>query len=222
MESHANFEFVARDGTPTPIAALKAFLQDSRDWCLAEKESAEYAHAIDRDAVIAISADHGEYPRVMAAIAAIKDDGQRMRLMNIVPENGEIAVGVYNQIARDFVQRFRAFARHKAPAVSARIRIERTPATLEQIISGSVTRKLFEQFLFPGAILGTAPIVHPNDIERLDAFICALHRWKSFCHAPALERWLVVEKHWPEKDAAWLCARIETGLEILRANARFR
>lgn len=92
---------------------------------------------------------------------------------------------------------------------------------LHEIISGARTRKLFEQFLFSGLVWGTPTTTHPSDVEKLDVFICALHRYRSRVHLPELKRWLMEKKLWPQKDADWTCARIQTGVEILRVYRRF-
>jgi len=221
MENHANVEFVAPDGASAAFSALRNFLRESPEWGILEKESTEYSDAVDGDAIMGAGTPCGRHPGIAIAIASTRDFGRGMRLMNILPERGEITTDEYNRIARDFVQCFRAFAKRNALATVARMRVSRTPTTLKQIMPGALTRELFERFLLPGGIWGTPPIIHPNDIERLDIFICALHRWKSSCHIPALRQWLKVQKHWPEKDVTWLCDRIEAGLQILQTRMRF-
>jgi hypothetical protein len=76
---------------------------------------------------------------------------------------------------------------------------------------------LFERYLnlFPKSY-------HPNDIERLDIFICAVSR---FCRKRIdlyrLKRYLIEDLDWDYKDAEWCFDRIETGLEILKVNKKF-
>jgi hypothetical protein len=92
---------------------------------------------------------------------------------------------------------------------------------LREIISGSRTRGLFERFLVASDIWGIPARHHSKDIQKLDAFICALHRYRSHLEVDALESWLTETKLWPRVDAEWTCARIRTGLQVLCVDRRF-
>jgi hypothetical protein len=224
MTSHsfAHADFTSQNNSTKSIAqAITKFARASDEWRLLEAESAKYAQSISRPALMAESTMDGEYAGIGVAIAESREEPARMRIYNVVPRRGQLSVDQYNSIVQRFVVAFRRFSKQNRLGISTHVKIPRVPTELHEIIPGARTRRLFEGFLAPGMVWGTPTTTHPYDIERLDVFICALHRFRSRVHLPALGRWLTEEKRWPEKDATWTCNRIEIGLAILGVNRRF-
>jgi hypothetical protein len=87
---------------------------------------------------------------------------------------------------------------------------------LQEIISSPKARGFFEKYL------NLALSYHPNDIERLDFFICAASRFcRKSIDIEYLERYLIEDLDWPKEDAKWCCNRIQIGLDILKVHKKF-
>ncbi|HLP09452.1 MAG TPA: hypothetical protein VK178_14915 [Opitutaceae bacterium] len=175
-----------------------------------QQESEEYATAIHADACIIQRHDRFPYPNLAFATG----DGGTVHLTNIVPRDvGEIDVATYNSFAAEFATGFRqALGREVA------VRITADTYTLADVVSGQKTRSLFKRYL------GHHPTsFHPNDIERLDLFTCALLRYAGGrIDTDRLRGYLIDSLGWKKEHADWCCNRIEVGLDVLRANRTFR
>jgi hypothetical protein len=150
------------------------------------------------------------------AIIAIAEKAKgTLYVSNIVPvEKSELSIDEYNAVAFVFFQLFRQHLRKLLSR--AEITITADDIGLDGIIPGEKTRKYFQRYL------ASYPLsFHPLDIERLDLFICALRKYRSKMNLGYLKRYLVDDLGWSEKDASWCISRIETGLDILRANWKF-
>jgi hypothetical protein len=216
----AKFEFQARQ-TEDIIQLIGAFVGASVEWRMLEKESAEYTRGIGRAALMTAYAVPGQYAGATVAIAESDDVAGKAQIYNIVPNQGDFTAQEYHCLGRLFTFGFRRFCKSRRLRTSARIITQKSPHELHEIIPGNRTRRFFEQFLVTGQIWGTPTTAHPNDIEKLDVFISALHRYRARVHILALKEWLIREKRWPAKDANWTCQRIEMGRAILSVNQRF-
>ncbi len=222
MQGLAEVKFYSKShGSAAVAGAINEFVQTHSDWKLLEQESARYAESISKFALIAESTKTGQAFGSAVAIAEEHEKVGIFRIFNVVPRQGELTTKEYNTTAREFVMGFRRFCRRRLLGISARIELPRTPTKLEEIIPGAKTGRLFEGFLIPGSIWGTSNITHPLDIERLDRFICAIHRFRARINLVALEYWLITEKGWPQEDARWTSDRIAIGLKVLAANRAF-
>ena len=201
-------------------ASVFQFAEESSEWQVDRSASAEYRAAIGAPALMIESRAPSEN-QIAVALAESIDQPDRMRIYNIVPDRGSLTTEAYNFTALNFVKDLRRFIRTKKLPISCSYRVRKQARTLKEIIPGKRCRALFESFLFAGRIWNTPTTTHPSDIEKLDVFICALHRYRSAVNFAAIEDWLVNAKKWPVKDAAWTCSRIETGLAVLRQNNRF-
>ncbi|MBU4000621.1 hypothetical protein KKG29_05645 [Patescibacteria group bacterium] len=155
-------------------------------------------------------------PETESAIVAIAEKTKRtLYLANIVPKKKQqLSMDEYNQIASNFFNAFRQHLKGIKSRVS--IRITKENIGLEEIIPGKLTRKYFERYM------SAYPLsFHPLDVERLDFFICALFRYRSRVDVTRLKRYLIEDIGWQEKDASWCTRRVETGLDILKANWGF-
>lgn len=137
-------------------------------------------------------------------------------IANIVPlGNEQILIPEYNSFSVKFVQDFRAFIRKNKFQIS--ITITTDNIGLDKIIPSLKARMLFEKYL------NARPIsYHPNDIERLDIFICAVSRFcRKRINLYHLKGYLLEDLNWTAKDAEWCFDRIETGLDILDVKKKF-
>lgn len=152
---------------------------------------------------------------VYPALAFAASDDLKLHLTNIVPKHvSQIFIKEYNEIATCFADSFNQYSRQQKVGVSAVTTSEEL--NLEAAIPGKKTRELFDRYI------ALYPIsYHRCDIDRLDTFICAAFRYCRNLDIDRLHRYLVEVLTWEKKDANWCCNRIETGLDILRADRRF-
>lgn len=192
---------------------FNSFCRSNADFELNKEESDQYAKNTDGRAFIIHAL---RSPETEPAIVGIAEKTKRtLYLANIVPkEKRQLDIDEYNQIASKFYDAFRQHLK-KIESKSS-VRITKENIGLKEIISGELTLKYFEKYL------SAYPLsFHPLDIERLDFFICALFRYRSDVDVMRLKRYLIEDIGWQEKDASWCARRIETGLDILKANWKF-
>ena len=191
-----------------------SFCRSNAGFELKKEKSDQYAKDTDGRAFIIIHALR--CPETQTAIIAITKKTKRtLYLANIVPkEKQQLSVNEYNQIASNF---FNAFRQHlKVINSEVSVRITKENIGLEEIIPGKLTRKHFERYM------SAYPLsFHPFDVELLDFFICVLFRYRSSVDVTRLKRYLVEDIGWQEKYASWCIGRVETGLDILKANWKF-
>ena len=207
-------------GARDVVDAVKGLAAESPSWEIMERQTEEYSRGIGAEALI-MACSSGFSAGTALALAETTGRGGAMYVANIIPQEGEMSVDDYNAIAKRFVSDLRHFSGRKKLGIRCRFRVPTPPTTLEGIIPGGRTRSLFRSFMAVGEIWRQPCITHPADIERLDAFICAVHRFQSRVYLGALQWWLSQEKGWPEHDADWVVKRIATGLDVLRAHRRF-
>lgn len=191
------------------IDALRGFSNDNEHWKYLEPQSSEYARNTGSPSCALALTTYKHYP----AVAITHKSNNTFYIANIVPkESGGIDTSEYNEIARIFVKDLRGYI--KKYKVKASIEITSDKVSLSTIITGSKAHELFQRYI------NLHPLsYHPNDIERLDIFICHLsrHAKKTF-DTEALGAWLMNEKDWKQKDAEWCTNRINIGLDVLEVN----
>jgi hypothetical protein len=175
------------------------------------QESAWYGEQIGVVGCMLSRVDVGSLPRFAWAAG----NGNSLYLANIVPRGEDMNSEMYNNLATEFMLDLKAFSRRKHLGVT--IQSSGHGPLLEAIIPGAKCRSFFETFL------GVYPrSYHPNDIERLDVFICALSRYgRGKIDLGMLQSYLVNMLKWSEADAEWCCNRISIGLTVLRMHRRF-
>jgi hypothetical protein len=121
----------------------------------------------------------------------------------------------YNALLRRFYQDFKKFINSGIQNIS--IEISKEDIGLNEIISSSQARERFERYL------GCSPqSYHPNDLERLDLFICAASRYcRKKIDTELIEQYLVQDLKWSSENAKWCRNRIDVGLKILEVNKKF-
>jgi hypothetical protein len=137
-------------------------------------------------------------------------------LANIVPDQmGDIGMAEANEIALHFAHSFTQFVKNN----KLKVRVVCTPEDIgvADILRDKRTRRLFDRFM---AVNPRSS--HPNDIHRLDLFICGLSRFHRGTFYPERLRSLLMEDFgWSYDDASRCSARVEVGLAVLDANRKF-
>ena len=139
-----------------------------------------------------------------------------VRLTNVFPgECGHIPPTEYNSIVERFLKDFRAFLRKNKIVITSKL--TKFKLSLETAIPSAKCRALFQSYLsqFPLTC-------HPCDIDNLDQFICAAHRYQAKIDTDALVSYLTEQRNWPEPAANIVLQRILVGSSILRAYTRYR
>ncbi|MDZ8259188.1 hypothetical protein [Nostoc sp. ChiQUE01b] len=122
----------------------------------------------------------------------------------------------YNNLLRRFKQDFQAFL-SSGQFSNISIKLSNEDIGLNEIISSSKTRDSFERYL-----RFSPQSYHPNDIERLDCFICAASRYcKKKINSELIKQYLIEDLNWPPENANWCHSRLDIGLEILKVNKKF-
>lgn len=92
---------------------------------------------------------------------------------------------------------------------------------LAHIIPAKKCRVFFERFLYWSVWGLRSRPSHPSDIKKLDAFICAMVRYRADVRPNEIEDYLISEHKWEPTDAAWVRDRMETGLDVLKVYRKF-
>lgn len=155
-------------------------------------------------------------PVACVALAAAGKSPHAVRLTNIFPgESGYIPPQEYNLIAARFAKDFRNYIRRKGLPIRLRLFVFRL--SLETAIPSKKCRKYFQSYL-----QGHPLTFHPSDVDSLDQFICALHRYHATPDLDALVAFLTEHRQWPASAAETVRSRILIGSKVLAAYKRFR
>jgi len=189
------------------------FANHSKNYTYLEKQSKEYTAATqDPSCIIAYENSKG------CVGYAITKSGAKYSLENIVPrESGFIPPDIASEYAKTFVCDLRKFLKGNTCNNMKVSLSRRKKLKLKDAIPGKKTRNYFERYLN-----GYPLTHHPADIQRLDVFICAAHRYsRKAIDIDLLYTYLCNALKWPEEESKWCCNRIETGLKILKVNKKF-
>jgi hypothetical protein len=192
------------------------FTQQVKNWTYLEKESKEHIkehieETSNSSCILFLDDDHHK-----PTFLITKRKDQFYSIVNIFnSQHGHIPMLEYNALLRHFYQDFKGFIDSNRHKIS--IEISKEEIGLKEIISSLKARGFFEKYLIFSPLS-----YHPNDIERLDFFICAASRFcKKSIDIEYLERYLIEDLHWTKEDAKWCCNRIEIGLAILKVHKKF-
>ncbi|MEH1949785.1 MAG: hypothetical protein V7K77_22960 [Nostoc sp.] len=195
------------------LEIFKNFTQNFNDWIYLQKESDEHTKEAKKPSCILFLDD--DYHKPLFLVTKIKDDFYS--IVNIFnSQHGHILMLEYNNLLIRFEQDFQAFISYgKFRNIS--IKLSKEDIGLKEIISSSKTRDYFERYL-----RFSPQSYHPNDIERLDYFICAASRYcKKKINSELIEQYLVEDLNWPPENAKWCCNRLNIGSVILTVNKNF-
>jgi hypothetical protein len=135
---------------------------------------------------------------------------------NIFPgESGYLPPTESNRIAERFVKDFCNYVRGSRLPIKVHLSVFRL--SLETAISSKKCREYFRRYL-----AGYPLTFHPSDMDSLDQFICALHRYHATPDLDALVAFLIEHHQWPASAAEIVRTRILIGSKVLAAHQRFR
>lgn len=202
-------EVILRSKTLTDeefIDTLKRFSEQVAGWTYLNDESAEYTAGVGGPSCM-LQLDESRFGH---AVALTKGMEGRYCVVNIAPrEQGSLSMLEYNEVARRFAADLRGFVRKRQIPMSVSTTGEEEG--LQEIIRSTKARQFFERYLH-----GHPTSYHPADVKRLDEFICAAFRYcRERIDTDRLERYLMSDLDWSNKDAEWCYRRIEAGLHIL-------
>lgn len=199
------------------IHFIETFAQSTPGWSFPKEKSREYATLccvpscclIHKPTALPKAALH-------LTLYKVKRKAHGLYVPNIIPlDISSMTESDYNRIALRFTRELRWRARQENIPIQAIL--SKTSLKLRDIIGGKVAWRLFRRYigLFPES-------GHPNDLARLDAFICALSRYsKRWFDLEAFELLLCEELGWSGVMALRCRTRVEIGLEVLAASRRF-
>jgi hypothetical protein len=189
------------------VHTLEEFAKQIRNWSHLKEKSLEYSADAGSPSCELLYND-GQFSAIFAF--TVNDFGQ-CYLVTIIPKNtSEIPLSRHNSLLKEFSVSFGRFIKYNKLPLS--VSLSQDHAELLDIIPGKVVRGYFERFL---KLNPTS--YHPNDIERLDLFICAASKHlRKQINVPNLQKYLIEDLHWSGRDAELCCDRIETGLDILK------
>ena len=199
------------------INYVKIFAQSTLGWSYPEDKSQEYATLCGVPSCCLIH-EPSTLPKAALHLTSYesKDTSNGVYAPNVIPLNRcSLTMPEYNGIVQQFARALRYRARQDG--ISIQIHLSKSRLGLRDIISGKVAWRLFQRHisLFPES-------GHPNDIARLDAFICAISRYsKHPFDLESFEFLLSEELGWSELRASRCRARVEIGLEVLAASREF-
>ena len=196
---------------------LREFARQTNGWAFPEENSLDYQVHHGSYAGFAVCLLGKGLEHAAVAIANLdKKHPNSFGVPNIVPRQcSSLTLDEYNAVGLAFARDFREWLRRNS--VVGVVEVVGPNRTLEDVISGQKGRKFFEAWLHT-----PTPVSHPSDIYALDRFICHLFRHRGTTRTWEIESYLVDDRNWKPETARWVVARIETGLELLRVDRKFR
>lgn len=200
---------------------LRQFAHDSKGWTFPQTESETYQnHILSVGGYLIREPSKRIKPALVAMATAKVKRPNTFYVTNIVPRDCfQLTIGEYNAVGLAFTRDFRKWL--KKSRFTGSVHCTDANKTLTDIIPGEKCREFFERFLRCDVWNSHSLPSHPSDIKKLDVFICALIRYGVEVHSDEIERYLIADQQWKPADAAWVRARIDTGLDVLKVDRRF-
>jgi hypothetical protein len=195
---------------------LQSFSKQAKGWKWALKQSADYQKMHRAPAGFVICHSIQGLVRAAVAIANVSENHPHsFEVTNILPQDSSsLTMSQYNDIGMAFAKAFKLFL--KADRRNGVVSVVGPEIGLNEIITAPKCRRFFETWLQT-----PTPTSHPSDVYALDNFICAMFRHGADVDLNRLGRYLVEDRKWKATSAAWAMERVQTGLDVLRANQRF-
>lgn len=198
------------------IRLIELFAQSTPGWIFPDKKSREYSALCGFPSCCLI-----HEPNILPKAAVhltqytTKKKPNGVYISNIVPlASNSLSISEYNGITEKFARQLRTRAMRDSAAI--RITLTKPTVNLQDLIGSKIAWRLFQRHvsLFPESN-------HPNDIARLDAFICALSRYsRRHFDVDAFECLLCEELSWSREMASRYRIRVEIGLDVLTASRK--
>jgi hypothetical protein len=194
---------------------LGEFAKQTKGWRFPKDQSEDYRRGAGYEAGFAVSQGRKDLQPAAVAVANLdQKHPSTFRVPNIVPRMcSSLSVDEHNAIGIAFVD-FRCWLRTRS--LRGSVEVIGPNRTLNEIIPGEKTRRLFETWLRT-----PTPVSHPSDLNVLDRFMCHLFRHPGNARIWEIEPYLVHDLNWKSETARWVATRIETGLELLRVDRKF-
>lgn len=192
---------------------IESFAAQSDNWHVPKAKSAEYARLCGAPSCCLLS-KRNTLPPAVLHLSTRKSGG--LYVTNIVPlKAGQLSLSEYNSLIIAFAQELRA--KSKADGIAIRITQSKETVTLRDLITGKISRKLFNQYVNAYPLSG-----HSADTKRLDKFICSIARYsRRPVDLDAFQQLLAEELKWPKVEAEKCRKRVEIGLEVLAVYKKF-
>ncbi|WP_162095008.1 hypothetical protein [Pseudomonas chlororaphis] len=201
----------------TIIGLVEAFAQLTSGWSFPKEKSKQYTALCGVPSCCVIH-EHTALPKAALHLTLpnTKRKTNSVYVPNIIPlECSSLTKSEYNGISLQFARELRLWARQEN--ISIQVTLSKPGLRLRDIIGGKVVWRLFQRYIsfFPESS-------HPNDLARLDAFICAISRYsKRQFDLEAFELLLCEELGWSKAISLRCRTRVEIGLEVLAASRKF-
>lgn len=197
-------------------SVLQAFAKQSPGWNWAPKQSADYQKMHQAPAGFVICDSVQGLARAAIAVASLNENHPHsFEVTNIVPQDSSsLTMSEYNDIGTVFCKAFKSFL--KSTRRNGVVNMVGPEIGLNEIITAPKCRRFFETWLQT-----PTPTSHPSDVHALDNFICAVLRHNADVDLNRLRKHLIDDRKWKADSAAWAMERIQTGLDVLKANQRF-
>jgi len=207
-------EFYLRSATLTPDEVCKQIerlTECGNDWTIPADIHKEYSSRSTAPSIVI----HLKDPKLSSNIFFTVNKKGDVYITNVLHrKNSKLVIPEYNEIVTKFKLQFSKFVHENKVDIS--IRFPKSTIGLNEIITGKQTREFFENYLssYPTSY-------HPLDIQRLDTFTCIQSRYSpDRLNLERLKNHLTSDLKWSEEDAEWCTSRIQTGLDVLRANRK--
>jgi hypothetical protein len=216
MKRHRDATVTSKAHDASELARyIESFARASAGWKFPAKKSAEYEASCGKPSCCIVTASK-TLPRAAIHLTAPKEDARSLAAVNIIPLAASyLCVDEYNAVLTSFAIDLRLHSR--VDGVPIKVALSKADIRLSDIVTSNVARKLLRSYL------ALHPLSHhPLDIQRFDAFTCAVFRYmrKPF-DLDAFQTLLAEELGWSAKNAAWCRQRVEVGLDVLAVNKRF-
>lgn len=200
---------------------LHLFARDTVGWLFSRKESETYQKHIGETGGYVVCDSVKGCERAIVAVATEKSKRPNtFYVPNIVPRDcSNLTIDQYNAIGVAFARNFAGWCRENAN--KGLVHCSNPSKSLADIIPAEKCRKYFEQYLNCSVWNSTALPTHPSDVHKLDVFICAQFRYGADVRPDEIESYLVADRKWTPADAAWVRARMEIGLDVLKVYRKF-
>jgi hypothetical protein len=222
LEKHATLKIYSKgNNTATVVSALRTACKDIIDYQFEEEKTAEYELLLGNPGCQIVQIQRGHY----FAALCFETDTQKnsksyLRLTNIIPLLPPrcLKVETYNNIVMDFYKKLHRILYGTGFHIKL---VKPDRFILENIIHGPRCRALFQRYIDHQGMMWGNFSYHPNETKILDIFIVGLCQYHGKVDIEALNAYMMKIIGWSEKNARWVCERIETGMEILKVRRKF-